>query len=212
MIRFFTQFAAALLLPLATGLMLADSADTARSVSAQFSHGNTNGHFEFYPEELDGPLTGGFGELTCHSCHFDYEINDERGSLTVEGPTENYRPAKAHRFQVAVESERLGIGGFQMTARFEDGSQAGTFEFEGDRLMFTSATDPDIQYLQHSSDGTSPTGERKVVWEFVWNAPEKNDRPVIFNIAANAGNYDYSEFGDWIYVKEFHSKPVSAEP
>ncbi|CAN5365394.1 hypothetical protein BH23BAC3_BH23BAC3_31670 [soil metagenome] len=160
----------------------------------------------FNPEHLDGAFTGGFGEQTCHSCHFDNDLNMEGGSLTLQGVEEKYRAGKEYVITVTVESEHLEIGGFQMTARFEDGSQAGSFEWEGDRLMFTPAVSNDIKYLQHSADGTDPTGEREVRWTFTWLAPE-DEREVIFNIAANAGNNDDSAFGDWIYVKEIVIKP-----
>lgn len=153
------------------------------------------------PEHLDGAFTGGFGEQTCHSCHFDYDINKEGGSLTVQGVNETYRPGKAYEITVTVESEHLEIGGFQMTARFEDGSQAGSFQWKGDGLMYTPSVSNGLKYLQHSADGTDPTGEREASWVFTWIAPD-DEREVFFNIAANAGNNDDSAFGDWIYVEE----------
>ncbi len=154
------------------------------------------------PEQLDGPFTGGFGEQTCHSCHFDYDLNQRGGSLSIRGLNDSFKPGKEYKVVVTVESERLEIGGFQMTARFKDGSQAGNFDWNGERLMLTPSISDTIQYLQHSKNGTKPTGERKISWSFIWKAPESNPGPVIFNIAANAGNNDDSAFGDWIYVKE----------
>lgn len=157
---------------------------------------------DFNPDHLDGAFTGGFGEQTCHSCHFDYDLNMEGGSLTAQGIPETYQPGKEYQITVTVESEQLEIGGFQMTSRFEDGSQAGKFDWEEDRLTFTLSVTDEIQYIQHSRDGTEPTGEREVAWTFSWQAPDEESEKVIFNIAANAGNYDDSSFGDWIYVKE----------
>ncbi len=163
--------------------------------------------FNINPEHLDGPFTGGFGEETCHSCHFDYDLNQEGGSLNVKGLEEPYQPGSTYEVTVLVESEHLEIGGFQMTSRFEDGSQAGKFDWESERLTFTPSIHDEVQYLQHSRDGTTPTAERKVSWIFTWEAPENRSDPVIFNIAANAGNNDDSAFGDWIYVKELVSVP-----
>lgn len=162
---------------------------------------------KFNPDRLDGPFTGGFGEQTCHSCHFDYDINMDRGSLTIEGISDSYQPGISIDITVTVESERLEIGGFQLTSRFEDGTQAGGFDWDGDNLMFTPSVSEDVQYLQHTAAGTRPTGDRKVSWTFTWQAPENNEGPVIFNIAANAGNDDDSSFGDWIYVKELLVSP-----
>jgi hypothetical protein len=153
------------------------------------------------PEHLDGPFTGGFGEQTCHSCHFDYDLNKEGGSLSLSGVPDVLTPGDEVEMTVAVESEHLRNGGFQMTARFEDGSQAGSFEWDDDRLMLTPGISDEIEYLQHSADGISPTGEREVSWTFTWIAPDES-QPVHFHIAANAGNDDDSAFGDWIYTKE----------
>lgn len=157
------------------------------------------------PDHIQGAFTGGFGEETCRSCHFDYDLNMDGGSLTVEGISESFSSETEYEIVVTVESEQLEVGGFQLTARHEDGSQAGTFDWSGDRLRFTPNIDGDVQYLQHSEEGTSPTGEREASWSFVWTPPESGN--VIFNIAANAGNDDDSSFGDWIYAKEIVSKP-----
>lgn len=158
---------------------------------------------EAYPDHIPGRFTGGFGEETCHSCHFDYDLNDERGSLEVSGIGDTYQPGSNYNVTITVESERLGKGGFQMTARFEDGTQAGSFAWSGDRLTLTPLEDNPIEYLQHSAAGTAPVEERTARWSFVWQAPKNDTRPVTFNIAANAGNDDLSSFGDWIYVREW---------
>lgn len=162
----------------------------------------------FYPEQLDGPFTGGFGEQTCHSCHFDYDLNREEGSLSVTGIDETFIPGENHEITVTVESEQLEVGGFQITARHKDGSQAGEFIWDGDRLMLTPSISDDIQYLQHSDNGTRPTGDQEVSWSFTWQAPDENSKTVIVNIASNAGNDDDSAFGDWIYVKELTTSPA----
>ena len=154
------------------------------------------------PDHLDGPFTGGFGELTCHNCHFDYDINMQGGRLVLDGISEPYIPKKVYQITVTVESERLRNGGFQMTARFEDGTQAGSFDWQGDKLMFTPSISDQVMYLQHSVNGTRPTSNQQISWTFSWRAPAETNSPVIFNIAANAGNDDDSAFGDWIYVKE----------
>ena len=158
-----------------------------------------------YPEHLDGPYTGGFGEETCRSCHFDYDLNMDGGGLSVEGLSESYTPGEMIPVTVTVQSKYLEIGGFQMSARFEDGSRAGSFQWDGNELMFTPETDDNMQYIQHSESGTKPDSGRSVSWSFNWTAPEDSST-VIFNVAANAGNYDDSSFGDWIYIKEITLK------
>lgn len=169
-----------------------------------------NHHFdeEFNPDRLDGRFTGGFGEQTCHSCHFDYDLNMGGGSLSIEGLPDRYEPGSSYKIEVRVESERLENGGFQMTARFDDGNQAGKFEWSGDDLKYTPNISDDVKYLQHTLNSTVPTGEREVSWKFHWIAPESDSGEIIFNLAANAGNDDDSAFGDWIYVKELISEPI----
>ncbi len=159
------------------------------------------------PDRIDGPFTGGFGEQTCHSCHFDYDLNMDGGSLSAEGFPVAFRAGEEYDITVSVESEHLRNGGFQLTTRFEDGSQAGSFSWNGDHLKYTPGISDDIKYLQHTRESTIPTGERKVSWNFTWQAPECSGEEVIINIAANAGNDDDSAFGDWIYVKELILKP-----
>ncbi|MDX1591519.1 MAG: hypothetical protein R3283_06140, partial [Balneolaceae bacterium] len=78
------------------------------------------------------------------------------------------------------------------------------------RFTPESSVGDSILYLQHSGEGTSPTGDRLVEWTFNWTAPGKTDSngEIILNAASNAGNYDDSSFGDWIYVKGLNSLPA----
>lgn len=98
----------------------------------------------------------------------------------------------------------MGGAGFQLSARFEDGSQAGRFKIsENDRVMFTESVPDSLQYVQHSRKGTELSEENKNSWIVTWQAPESVSSAVIFNVAANAGNGDQSEFGDFIYADEW---------
>ena len=159
--------------------------------------------YSVYPEYLDGPFTGGFGEQSCHSCHFDYDINPADGKLAITGIEKKFKPGHQYNLKINLSYPDLEKGGFQMSARFQDGSQAGRFSWKDNRLMFTPSVSDEVQYLQHSREGTIPNKKGEISWEFTWTAPDDSDQPVIFNIAANAGNDDDSSFGDRIYVKEF---------
>ena len=159
------------------------------------------------PDHLDGTFTGGFGEETCRSCHFDYDLNMDGGSLVLDGVPESYEIDKDYEITVTLQAEQLEVGGFQMTTRFEDGSQAGDFSWDGEHLMFTPSISDEVKYLQHTADGTEPSSEGEIQWTFTWTSPEVNDGEVILNIAANSGNYDDSSFGDWIYAKELTLRP-----
>ncbi len=157
-----------------------------------------------YPEELPGPFTGGFGEESCHSCHFDYSLNPEQGTLKIEGIPDRYQSGKSYKISISLSRDDLGQAGFQLSSRFEDGSQAGSFEKLSDHLNFTEVKSK-IQYLQHSQSGSKVQNKSTASWQFTWIAPDSGAGKIIFNVAANSGNGDASAFGDYIYVEEIVS-------
>jgi len=160
-------------------------------------------HFTAYPEQLTGTFTGGFGEQSCHSCHFDYDLNPSGGKLKVLGIPDAVEAGQVYPIEVILVRENLGKAGFQLTARFVDGSQAGEFEiFEDARLTTTFSTPDSIDYIQHSEAGSEPVEKERNRWVINWKAPRVISDSIYFNIAANAANGDQSEFGDWIYVSE----------
>lgn len=160
-------------------------------------------HLAAYPEQLTGTFTGGFGEQTCHSCHFDYDLNPAGGKLEVLGIPDKVEPGQTYPIEVILIREDLGKAGFQLTARFANGSQAGEFEiFEDARLTTTFSTPDSINYIQHSEAGSEPVEKGSNRWVINWKAPRVLSDSIYFNIAANAANGDQSEFGDWIYVME----------
>lgn len=161
-----------------------------------------------YPEHLTGAFTGGFGEETCRSCHFDYDLNPEGGSLNVTGIPKKISGRERLNIEVTVEREALGASGFQLSARYPDGSQAGSFDIAGkDRIMFSTSVPDSLEYVQHSEAGTEPTEENSSSWILIWKVPESVSGPIIFNIIANAANGDQSEFGDFIYAREIKVQP-----
>lgn len=151
-----------------------------------------------YPMDLAGTFTGGFGEESCHNCHFDNPVNDEAGRLELGGLPETYKPGDSYNITVTLTRPGLEKGGFQLAARHPDSSQAGSFQLDSRRLQFTDAGGP-VRYVQHTAEGTDPGEERRIRWDFVWTAPENGER-VRFHLAANAGNGDESSFGDRIYT------------
>lgn len=158
-----------------------------------------------YPEHIAGAYTGGFGEESCHSCHFDYDLNQPEGELLVSGIGDSFKPGESHTITITVKRENLGRAGFQMTARFQDSIQAGSFELS-DELTTTPNIDNDITYVQHGVGKVKATGDEKS-WKVTWITPNQTKKPVIFNLAVNAANGDASEFGDWIYVREIQAEP-----
>lgn len=158
---------------------------------------------EFYPEHLVGAFTGGFGEQTCHSCHFDYDLNWEEGSISVGGIPDKIEPGASYKVKIRVERKDLGKAGFQLTARYPNGSQAGQFLIEeNERVMLTQEVPDSLQYVQHSVKGAKPVKVGENMWNITWRAPTPILGSVFFNVASNAANGDQSEFGDWIYIEE----------
>jgi hypothetical protein len=168
--------------------------------------GLENIHTE-YPEHLTGTFTGGFGEQTCHSCHFDYDLNWNEGKLIVEGIPGKLSRGETYQIKVIVRREKLGKAGFQLTARFKNGVQAGSFLISDNQRVIRTEKVPDsLQYIQHSVNGTEPQSKRESYWVIQWIAPEVITDSVVVNISANAANGDQSEFGDWIYNREITVK------
>jgi hypothetical protein len=163
----------------------------------------------------DGPapnVTGGFEGPTCRDCHFDQPLNDERGTLQLTGVPEQYE-AK-HPYQMTVTLSRPGLirGGFQIAARFTDGSrrrrQAGTWRLLDRRVQVVhSETDPPVQFLQHTNAGSVAADTGTLSWTMEWIAPEEGTDAVQFNVAGNASNDDTSPLGDYVYIEEAQSVP-----
>lgn len=160
-----------------------------------------------YPEHLTGNFTGGFGEETCRSCHFDYDLNWSEGSMQAKGIPVNITPGKTYQIDILVQREQIGSAGFQVSARFRNGKQAGQFLISENRnVMFTSQSSDSLQLVQHSAEGTVPEANGKHSWKIQWGAPDIISDSVVFSISANAANGDQSEFGDWIYNKVYTVK------
>ncbi len=145
--------------------------------------------------------TGGFGEETCHSCHFDRPLNDSAGSVTISGLPHVYSPDSLYRLAIGVTRSGLGRAGFSLSARFEDGTQAGVFKGP-DSLLGFSAGPSGVTYATHTSLSSQVAGD-SAAWALDWQAPSEGSGPVQMNLAANAANGDDSEFGDLIYARAY---------
>src|SRR5262249_5059651 len=158
----------------------------------------------------EGPLprmTGGFGETTCRTCHFDNPLNDPGGALSVTGLPAAWMPART--YGVTISLRRVGVvrAGFEMTARFQlkphEGEQAGSFHTSDSRLQIIFAPGSPVEYIQHTKIGSLLTAAGRGQWSFEWTAPEApGGGPITFNVAANASNDDQSPLGDYIYTLE----------
>ncbi len=167
------------------------------------SPSTSNLNKDAYPEHLTGAFTGGFGEDTCHSCHFDYPLNYNEAGLRTEGLPDQYDSGNTYVIKIIADRPDLEKAGFQLAARFENGTQAGSFSLTSDSLQFTESVPDSIQYIQHSPMGTDTPNNGPMKWTVRWTAPEEA-REIVLHLAVNVANGDASEFGDYILTKEIH--------
>jgi hypothetical protein len=157
----------------------------------------------------DGPpfgFSGSFGEDHCQACHNSEKLNVSPGSVTISAP-QRYESGKVYTVTVTLKRPAMKVGGFQLTARFEDDStQAGTFTLaEGQQDRIKIGDDRGIQYAYHSRAGTELTARDAVRWTLRWTAPTGR-RSILFSVAANAANADDTQFEDFIYTSRALSR------
>ena len=149
-----------------------------------------------YPENPPPAHTGGFGEPTCLECHFDGELNPPGGHLYLNGVGSAVKPGTANRLEVLLEKEDMERAGFQLSARFPDGRQAGELNSMDECVKVD--TTGGIQYVRQTMAGTELQSKGTTRWSFEWHAPV-DTAGIVFHLSANAANGDASAFGDAIY-------------
>ena len=128
-------------------------------------------------------------------------MNRGAGAVLLQGLPQSYTPRAAYALTVVVTQPGLGVGGFQLSARFENGTQAGTLRAgagEANRADVTMAAG--VQYAHHLYDGAEPVARDSARWRIVWQAPA-GAGPVLFHVVGNAGNDDASPLGDAVYTR-----------
>lgn len=143
-----------------------------------------------HPDGAPPAHTGGFGEPSCHACHFDAPVTDE--GVRIEGLPGRFTPGERYELELVLEHATLRTAGFQLAVRDTDGRQAGSLEpVDG---ATTRVEQDGIGYLNQTRAGDGR-------WRFTWTAPA-GTHAVVFHVAANAANDDRSEFGDRIVIHE----------
>ena len=151
--------------------------------------------------------TGGFGEPTCHSCHFDNPLNAPGGEVSIRGLPSQFFPDSTYLLTISLSKRGLQRGGFQLSTRHQTGEQAGSLTPMNPSSQILTSSDSAIQYITHTPEGTRPLAPDTARWAFAWTAPTPPDKPVVFHLAANASNGDDSEFGDFIYLLSHQVSP-----
>jgi uncharacterized protein (TIGR03437 family) len=155
-----------------------------------------------YTTSLSPPLarTGAFGEPTCVDCHTGTALNGGEGSVTIGAPT-FYAPGTTAPITVTIQdsSSDRRKWGFELSVRFQNGRQAGSFTATAPVDVQTSAAG--IQYALHHP-AQSGTGN-KFIYTLNWAAPaDASGGNVVFSAVANAANGDLSSAGDHIYTNQ----------
>jgi murein DD-endopeptidase MepM/ murein hydrolase activator NlpD len=148
-----------------------------------------------FPDHAPVASTGGFGESTCSGCHFDNPANDADGVFRIEGFPERFEPGTEYPLTVRLRRAGMELGGFQLSARWADGGQAG--DLVGG-MGVAVRTHAGVAYAGHSGAATA-SAEGEVVWRAGWRAPPGSGT-IVVHAAANVGNGDGSPLGDHVYT------------
>ncbi len=160
--------------------------------------------------------TGGFGEPNCTEagCHVDNQANPPGGSVTIGRP-DTYTPGATVPITVLIQDSATGRvrWGFQLSARFRSGRQAGSLA-PGPNVFLQTLTG--VQYAQHAAAVTQPGNS--FTYTVMWTAPpDASGGDVVFNAAANAANGDGNNVGtrsggDRIFTTQAVSMAPSGTP
>ncbi|HET9947315.1 MAG TPA: choice-of-anchor V domain-containing protein [Longimicrobiales bacterium] len=169
------------------------------------------------PPYRDGPplgFSGGFGEDSCQACHFEFDLNEPPGRLTLEGVPERYAPGAPYELTVTLVRPGVPAGGFMLTARREpDGAQAGALSVpasEEGRVSVDADDATGVLYAYHRLAGSEPIAADTLRWAVLWTAPETDGGPVVVHVAAGAANGDDTSDGDYVYTASARSAPGHA--
>jgi hypothetical protein len=153
-----------------------------------------------YPDGAPPGFSGGFREDSCHACHFNQDLNAPSGRLSVDGLPAQYEAGKRYTLTITLSRSGMKSAGFQLTARFKDGAQAGTLvPSAADAERIAIARDGSVQYAGQNKAGSLLAGGDAARWTVDWTAPPDGGN-VIFNVAANAADGNGSSDGDFIYT------------
>ncbi|MDQ2901680.1 MAG: hypothetical protein M3Y07_18065 [Acidobacteriota bacterium] len=170
--------------------------------------------YEYGP---DPRKTGAPGDapMSCVAadCHSG-PINRPGGSVQIVLPNGNsYSPGVKQHIVVKITDPVQKRWGFQMTARLASdlaNGQAGDFNPTDNNTQVIcndSGVKPcrasqNVQFIEHTFDGTRLGVTGGITFEFDWTPPATNAGDVMFYVAANAANGDRSPAGDHIYTSQ----------
>lgn len=156
-------------------------------------------------------FSGGFGEPSCHACHFHAELNSGLGRVTIAGVPNRFRPGERYALTITLTRTDMKLGGFQLTTRFKDGGgQAGAVALDPrDQERMRIDLRRGVQYVSQRRQGMSLASANTAVWKLFWTAPPSGG-PVVLHVTANAADGDDTAEGDYVHTVAVESGPVSS--
>lgn len=159
-----------------------------------------------YADGAPAGFSGGFGEQSCHACHFEHELNVAPGRVTIDGVPGRFRAGARYPLTVTVTRPGLAAAGFQLTARIENGAQAGSLApSESEEARVAVVVQGGIEYASQRHAGTAPVAPDSARWRLTWTAP-KTASKVVFHLAANAADADERADGDYVYTATLETR------
>jgi hypothetical protein len=161
-----------------------------------------------YADGAPPGFSGGFGEQSCHACHFHADVNSGPGRVTIAGVPQRFVAGESYPLTITLVRPGMTIGGFQFTARLQDGgAQAGTLEpARGEEERIRIDVHGDVQYANQRQQATALVTPDTARWALRWTAPETSG-PIVFHVAANAADGDESVDGDYIHTAVVEAAP-----
>jgi hypothetical protein len=143
-------------------------------------------------------------ESNCTACHVDFPVNSGEGELKIDGLKKNYLPNEQVPLTVTLNADAVKYG-FQITAIDSHGDWVGTYDLPKTdpqplQLVAGIVGSNTRRYVEHTSDGTTPTQFGTKSWSFAFNAPSRRVGKIRFYAAGNAANSDSSPAGDRIFT------------
>jgi hypothetical protein len=164
-----------------------------------------------YADGAPPAFSGGFDEPSCHGCHFHEAVNADGGRVTLTGVPERYVDGERYSLTVTLARPGMVIGGFQLTARGEQGgAQAGTLQAgSGEEARVKIERPVAVEYAGQRRAGARPVVGDALRWTLEWTAPARTAGPVLFHVAANAADNDETVSGDFVYTAVTRAAPAN---
>ena len=155
------------------------------------------------------------GEGNCTSCHVEFPLNSGSGGITITGLPANYKPGQQVELTVTLNQPDAVAYGFQLTAIDGRGRPAGAYTLPSSKpaplqQVTGFVNGVERRYVEHTSNGVTPTQFGTKSWTFTWTAPQRRVGKIDFYAAGNAADSDGSTNGDRIFTTARSSLSGSA--